>query len=315
MSAITYESLALNWDPKSKRDHNFNLIATFVLTTFVAVGFFMGTFELPVEQRKIKIDVPERVAKFILERPKPKPKLKKVEPPKPKPKPRARIERQKPKKKIKLTKKQEVARKKAEQSGLLALSRELSDLVDTSSIDAMVGNRVAKSDKSKQVAMVNTGNLTKGAAKGSAGISGKTNLLKAGKTKLNDQQRAIARKLITSRAVKSGTYSKNNALTGRSRVGNYRSEEDIAYVMDKNKSKLHAIYRRARRHKPGLKGKIVLEITILPSGKVSAVTIKSSELNDPSLESSLIARIKQFNFGIQNVKAVTVTLPVEFLPS
>lgn len=315
MSVITYESLALNWDPKSKRDHSFNLIAAFVLTGFFVAGFFMGTFDLPVEQRKIKIDVPERVAKFILDRPKPKPKLKKVEPPKPKPKPRARIERQKPKKKIKLTKKQEVARKKAEQSGLLALSRELSDLIDTSSIDAMVGNRVSKSGKSNQVAMVNTGNLTKGATKGSSGISGKANLLSAGKTKLNDQQRAITRKLITSRAVKSGTHSKNNTLTGRSRVGNYRSEEDIAYVMDKNKSKLHAIYRRARRYNPGLKGKIVLEITILPSGKVSAVIIKSSELNDPSLETSLVARIKQFNFGIQNVKSVTVTLPVEFLPS
>ena len=85
--------------------------------------------------------------------------------------------------------------------------------------------------------------------------------------------------------------------------------------MDLNKSKLHSLYRRARRHNPGLKGKIVLEITILASGKVSVVTIKSSELNDPALESRLIARVKQFDFGVQNLKTVTVTFPVEFLPS
>ena len=85
--------------------------------------------------------------------------------------------------------------------------------------------------------------------------------------------------------------------------------------MDKNKSKLHSIYRRARRSHPGLKGKIVLEITIAPSGKVLSVRIKSSELNDPKLESRLVARIKRFDFGSDSVEKVTVIFPIEFLPS
>jgi len=315
MSAITYQDIALNWSPKSKRDHNFNIIALLVLSGFMLAGVFMSMMELPAEKRMIKVDVPERVAKFILDKPRPKPKPKIIEPPKLKPKPKPRVERQKPKKEVQLTKKQEVARKKAEQSGLLALSSELADLVDTSSIDSMVGKKIEKTGNAQQAARVNTENLNKDVAKGSAGVSDNSYLAKVGTTKLNEQERAVARELITSRAVKAGNYAKGTEAGKSPRIGNYRSEEDIAYVMDQNKSKLHSLYRRARRHNPGLKGKIVLEITILSNGKVSTVRIKSSELNDPSLESKLLARIRQFDFGVQNVKTVTVTFPVEFLPS
>ena len=99
------------------------------------------------------------------------------------------------------------------------------------------------------------------------------------------------------------------------RGDNLRSEEDVAYVMDKHKSMLHSLYRRARRTHPGLKGKIILEITILPSGKVSKVRIVSSELHDKSLEQDLVARVRMFDFGSRTVEALTVTIPVEFLPS
>ena len=318
MSVITYQDLALNWSPKSKRDHSFNLLALFIFVGFMVGGIYIGTIVLPTEKRSIKPILPERVAKFIIEKPKPKPKPKpkQIEAPKPKIKPKPRVERKSPVKEIKLTRKQEISRKKAEQSGLLALSNELADLVDTSGIDSMVGKTITKSNNSRQVAQVNTDKLTTGATKGSTGVNSKTYLATVGKTTLNDQERAVARKLITSRAVKGGTHAKAAGTSGtQTRIGNYRSEEDIAYVMDQNKSKLHSLYRRARRHNPGLKGKIVLEITILSSGKVSAVKIKSSELNDPVLETKLIARIKQFDFGVQNVKVVTVTFPVEFLPS
>lgn len=315
MTAITYRDIALNWSPRSRRDLRFNILAGSMLAGFMLFGWLLGSIDVPEEKRQAKIEVPERVAKFILEKPKPKPKPKKVEPPKPKPKPKPRVERQQPKKTVKLTKKQEVARAKAEKSGLLALSNELADLVDTSSIDSMVGKKINKSANAQQTARVDTDKLVREAGKGSAGVNDSAYLANVGSTQLTEQERAVARQLITSRAVKTGSHSKESAGSGGARIGNYRSEEDIAYVMDKNKSTLHSLYRRARRHNPGLKGKIVLEITILASGKVSDVRIKSSELNDPDLEARLLARIRQFNFGEKNVKTVTVTFPVEFLPS
>ena len=58
-----------------------------------------------------------------------------------------------------------------------------------------------------------------------------------------------------------------------------------------------------------------MPFTIQPSGQVSNVRVKSSELNDKSLEMSLIARIKQFDFGRRPVEPLTVVVPVEFLPS
>lgn len=315
MKVVSYENLALAWHPKNRHEKSFILLALTILTIFLGVGIFISSIDVPKQPRKTKIEIPERVAKFILDKPKPKPKPKPKKIEKPKPKPKPKVKRKKPEKQIKLTKKQKVARKKAEESGLLALSEELSDLVDTSTIDSMVGKKVTKSKKATQVATVDTDRLSSDATQGSGGVKAGEHLSQAdGKTKLDTQQREIARQLLTSRAGSDSAKSKKS--TGESaRIGNYRSEEDIAYVMDRNKSKLHSIYRRARRNNPGIKGKIVLVITILPSGKVESVKIKSSELNDTKLESRIIARIKQFNFGIKNVKKVTVTYPVEFLPS
>jgi hypothetical protein len=48
---------------------------------------------------------------------------------------------------------------------------------------------------------------------------------------------------------------------------------------------------------------------------VLKVNVTSSELNDTKLEKRIVARVKKFNFGAENVKAVTVTYPIEFLPS
>lgn len=99
------------------------------------------------------------------------------------------------------------------------------------------------------------------------------------------------------------------------RTAGIRAEEGITVVFDQNKSKLYSIYNRARRKNPNLKGKIVLEITVAPSGKVTRIKVISNELNDAKLETRLVSRIKQFNFGEQHVEEITVTYPIEFLPA
>lgn len=333
MKAASYQSLALAWRPKNRRDKPFILFTLSILALFLGTALFFSSIELPEKERQAKVDVPDRVAKFILDKPKPvikpkpKPKPKKIEKPKPKPKPapKPKVKREKPKQEIKLTEKQKVARKKAGESGLLALSDELSDLMDTSSIDSMVGNAVRKSTNQTQIAAVDTGILTAGSlasseATGSRRVQPEAHLSTISSTTvLDSEQDVTAQKLIAARAGDDAnkpdpTDPAKKKAEKRERVGNYRPEEDIAYVVDKNKSKLHAIYRRARRSDPGIQGKIVLEITILPSGKVENVQITSSELQNAKLEARIIARVKQFDFGAQNVKKVTVTYPIEFLP-
>jgi len=310
MTAVTYSHLALGWTPEHNRDKFFNRL-TFVVVVFAIVfGVVMMSVNLPKEERKARTAVPERVAKFILQ--KEKPKVIKVKP-KPKPKPPVRVVKRikkKPKSNKPLTKVQKKARKKAESRGLLALSNELSDLMDTSSISAMVGKRVRSNTSAMKVATVDKGVLTAGASAGSGGVSKDKYVTHVSKTVLTQSEKIAFRQSLATNGKLKEKGSKS-----RRRGDNVRSEEDVIFVMDQNKSKLHSIYRRARRSHPGLKGKIVLEITIAPSGKVLKVRIKSSELNDPKLESRLVARIKRFNFGSHSVEKVTVVFPIEFLPS
>lgn len=312
MTVATYSNLALGWAPENRRDIFFNRLTLVIVILALIFGIIMTSINVPKEERRARTVIPERVAKFILQ--KEKPKVVKIKPkPKPKPKPRPRLikrvkEKLKPNKP--LTKSQKKARKKAETSGLMALNKELADLMDTSSINAMVSQRVSTRASSSKAATVNKELLSANSSKGSGGVAKEKFTTRVSKTVLTEKEKIAFRQSLASNGKLRGSSAAN-----RKRGDNVRSEEDVIFVMDQNKSKLHSIYRRARRVNPGLKGKIVLEITIAPSGKVLNVRIKSSELHDAKLESRLVARIKRFDFGSHSVEKVTVVFPIEFLPS
>jgi TonB family protein len=94
-----------------------------------------------------------------------------------------------------------------------------------------------------------------------------------------------------------------------------RSIEDIKLVFDRNKGSIYTIYNRALRDDPTLQGKVVVKLTIAPTGQVLDVQIVSSELRSPDLERKLLVRIKQFDFGARSVDTMVVTYPIDFLPS
>jgi periplasmic protein TonB len=94
-----------------------------------------------------------------------------------------------------------------------------------------------------------------------------------------------------------------------------RSADEIALVFTKNKGAIDAMYARALRDNPALQGKVVLELTIAPSGDITAARIVSSELNDKEFESKLLARIRLFKFDAKDVAALTATKPIDFFPA
>jgi TonB family protein len=94
-----------------------------------------------------------------------------------------------------------------------------------------------------------------------------------------------------------------------------RSIEEIKLVFERNKGAIYAIYNRALREDPALQGKVVVELKIAPSGGVVDCRVVSSELHASELESKLLARIRQFDFGAKDVDTMVVTWPVDFLPS
>jgi TonB family protein len=94
-----------------------------------------------------------------------------------------------------------------------------------------------------------------------------------------------------------------------------RTREEVELVFDRNKSAIYAIYARALRDNPALAGKVVLEVTIAPSGEVTQCRIVSSDLGDAELERKLVARVKMFRFEARDVAPMTTTKPIEFFPA
>ena len=94
-----------------------------------------------------------------------------------------------------------------------------------------------------------------------------------------------------------------------------RSADEIALVFTKNKGAIDSMYARALRDNPALQGKVVIELTIAPSGEITAARIISSELNDKEFESKLLARIRLFRFEAKDVATLTATKPIDFFPA
>ena len=94
-----------------------------------------------------------------------------------------------------------------------------------------------------------------------------------------------------------------------------RSADEIALVFTRNKGAIDAMYARALRDNPALQGKVVIELTIAPSGDITAARIVSSDLNDPEFESKLLARIRLFKFEAKDVATLTATKPIDFFPA
>ena len=326
MSSVCYEQLALDWSPGNYDNKQFNLIVFAVVFVMLLTAIVISSVTVPDESRVARSMVPERIANFIIEKKKTEPKQVKPRPKfKPKPKPKSKSKpklKTRPKPEVKklakikvqkpLTKTQKKARERAAESGLLALGNELSDLMDTSDVSAMIGGDVEFSSVSAATATSqNKALLTADASKGSRGVDMIEYVATVGRTQLTQREiTQVKQSLLSAETQAKSPGNQHN----KSRSG-VRAEEDITIVFDQNKSKLYSIYNRARRTNANLKGKIVLEITISPSGKVTQIKVVSSELNDSKLESRLINRIKLFSFGAQKVEQVIVTYPIEFLPS
>ncbi|NRA42397.1 MAG: AgmX/PglI C-terminal domain-containing protein, partial [Pseudomonadales bacterium] len=94
-----------------------------------------------------------------------------------------------------------------------------------------------------------------------------------------------------------------------------RSEERIRRVLDSAKGQLYGIYNRALRKNPTLQGRVTFELVIQPNGRVSDCKVVSSALNDSGLERRLIAKMKQLDFGAEDVAVLKTRWAIDFLPN
>ncbi len=157
--------------------------------------------------------------------------------------------------------------------------------------------------------------LTSNLSRGSGGVgSAPSRSTKPSTTGLKGRQTTQVNSGITASGGGFGADTSEAGFGGDSRLQG-RSLEDIQIVMDRNKSGLYSLYNRALRRDATLQGKIVLEITIAPSGAVTRCNIVSSQLNNSELEDRIIRRVKLINFGAKDVSEMTIKYPIHFIPS
>lgn len=299
MSTFVYNTAIpdLPWMSSEEEDQRLKKVRRIVTILFLVFAIAMPFLPTPeIDKNKAK-EIPPVLAKLILERKKlPKPVIKK------------KIAKKKiaKKKKPKAKPKNDLAkiRKKAQSSGLLAFSKDLAALRDDSLTKNLMRSNLTRSKGKKSSGRsiitaradstsggINTSNLSRDTGGGS--LAGRSTI-----------------------QVNSSIEVGGGGSTQRGRSG-YASRpiEEIRLVFDQNKRAIYRLYNRALRKDPTLQGKVVLELTILPSGQVTAVRIISSELGSKTLIRKLAARIKLFRFSKKDVDTVKVTYPIDFFPS
>ena len=299
-----------------QEDRSFRRIMIVTLLLFLGAGVVLNSIKLPEIVQKNLVDVSPRLAKLILEKQKIKPPPPKKEKPKEaKKKEPEKKKKEKPKEKKKEKKKEAKkpdAREVAKKSGLIALSDELEDLRESFALDDVL--KLPQQTSGKQEVKVATASdlLTSSAQKTSGGIKTDTLNRTIKTNELTQRQTTRVESKIESDGKKLAKASTSKSQQG---TGAKRSADEIERVFQQNKGGIFNIYNRALRKNPSLAGQVVVELTIAPGGRVTAVKILSSELGDEALERKLILKIKKFKFSNSSVAEITVTYPIDFLPS
>jgi protein TonB len=296
-----YREYELPWEGDPESGERFRKILRALLIVLVLLGILFPI--LPTPKRETAEDIPERLAKVMLEqKPKPPPP-KPVELPKIEPK-LALVKQPPPPVDLK-----ELAHKKAEKQ-LNQVKDELADLreqmdltpLETKNLSGTVGAD-SHAERSLITSRVGAGsggitsaNSSRGFGTGAGSLTGHT------ATAVNS---AVAMSSVANRG---GTHSGGGGKPAR-------SPEEIALVFDKNKGRIYNLYARALRDNAELQGKLVLEFTIAPNGTVTDCRVVSSELKDAELEKKIISLVRLFQFQPEDVDAVTATKPIDFFPT
>ncbi len=323
MSVMTHR-LELPWNSAHREDRQFRRLQLVMVGAALLLGMVLSLVELPQKERFTRV-TPPRLAKLILERRPIKPverkppeivipvvKPKPVAKPKPKPKP---VVKKRPKRAPSKVAKKPIksdpaaARRKASRSGLLAVADELAELRSAPAVSSVASSR-SLSKAGNKANRVERSLVTAGASRGSDGINTAKLSRDTGSQGLSGRKTTQVRSAVQGNGG-GGSRAKKSAKDYSAQ----RTEEEVQLVFDRNKGALYSIYNRALRKNPSLMGKMLLEITIAPSGKVTTCRLLSSELESRKLERKLLARIRMFDFGSKEVETTVVSYPIDFLPS
>jgi TonB family protein len=288
-----YRRYELPWSPSEEMERRFRVILRNLAIAFAIIAVLMPF--LPRHERVVNTDsLPERVVQLVMEPPPPPP-------PPPPPKPEKPVEKAPvvPKPVVPVDPRVKAA-KSAQVFDQLAALRDVD-------LDKFQKNQPKTTDPG-DVSVVSRNIISSNVGGTSGGISAPTSSgLAAGSGSLRG---------IYTTQVKDPNLGGSGQATRAGGSGKAsRSADEIALVFTKNKGAIDAMYARALRDNPALQGKVVLELTIAPSGDITAARVISSELSDKEFESKLLARIRLFKFEAKDVATLTATKPIDFFPA
>jgi TonB family protein len=297
------------------------------LAIIFGVTFFLGVvwpwLPTPAVDPNEVDEIPPRIAKLLLEQkpPPPPPKPPEPEPPEPEPEPDA-IDKPEPETVAEEPPPPEpepepeidyeqIAREQA-QAALLPFTEDLAALADNDVLEKVADARPLTTSVGQAVRNERS-MITSKAGTASSGINTANMSRNTGGSGLAGRNTTAIESPVAS-VGQSGGGARRTGSSGKAS----RSREEIELVFDKNKGAIGAIfalYNRALRLDPTLEGKLVLRLTIAPTGEVTFCEIVSSELGDPDLERKLVQRVKLFRFEARDVEAITTTKPIDFFPA
>lgn len=308
-----YREYDLPWTLGSDQDKKFRRVLGTVFLILGVLSLVWPFIPVPEPEPYDVTQIPPRIAQLLLEErplpPPPPPKVEEAEPDNSEPEQVVEVEKEpepvpQPEP---VPDREEIAREQA-QAAFLPFADDLADLVDNELLNQVADNRTlsasvggaVRNERSMITSKVgatsggiNTASLSRNT--GGTSIAGRTT------TRVDSSVAGIGPAGGARRSGSSGKAS--------------RSREEIELVFDKNKGAIFALYNRALRRDPTLEGKLVLRLTIDPSGIVSFCEIVSSELDDEELERKLVQRVRMFRFAAKDVEPITTTKPIDFFPA
>ncbi len=302
-----YRQFDLPWDIDPEERERLRRFLTIALVVVVVAAIVMPF--LPVPKRTVAEEVPQRLAKVMLDyQPPPPPPPPPV--PKEEPKPEVKVAAITPKPVVPVDRTEE-ARKKA-QKAVNQFQDELADLRQNLPIVPVEQTRnltgAVGADSRAERALITS---KVGAASGGIASTSSSRGFGAGAGSLEGHNTTRMGMPSGVPVGGRGEAATRSGVSGKAS----RSREEIELVFDRNKGAIYALYSRALREQPDLQGKMVLEFTIAPSGEVTMCRIVSSEVKDPELERKIVARVRLFRFEARDVETITTTKPIDFFPA
>jgi len=310
---FTPPNLQLAWSGSADNDRRFVRFLQIGLAVLLVMGVVIPLIPLvkvlPVKEKSAEVILteliiaPVELPKPVVVKPKPKPLLPKTNKPKPQKIKAKPVVQKKPEAAPKLNKS---AREVASTSGLLQFQDDLQAMRDSLDVSRLRGANITQG--AAQAKQLDRSVITSQAKTKSGGVNTSTLSRDVGGVALSGRETTrVDSQLVSSSGI-------NPRASKVSREASSRSIESVRKVMDKNQGPIFSIYNRALRKQPALQGKLVVNIIIEASGKVSGVTLLSSELNDRALEKKLLARIRLIKFFAERVARTGIDYTFDFLP-